>query len=230
MKRTIRQVMIHVAMSALLCVPAWQSLDAQVHARLGLKTGIMFANQTHRFPDFDVTTNERTGLIVGGIVEIGLSDLWHLEFDPGYVQKGVNYPGVVVTPDNSPDSLGTLELIHKLDYLEFPLHLKIMSKHSDARFFGYLGPNIGILLSAKETAEGYPIPGITDTAYDISSAFENVDFSLELGGGAEYRVSPEVSLLGEVSYSHGLTDLTRSNLVTTRSYGINIEIGVLFEL
>ncbi|HTK83278.1 MAG TPA: porin family protein [Bacteroidota bacterium] len=230
MRITLQHMSAFLITLTLFGAPSWQHLNAQIRTRIGVNAGINFANQTHSFPGFDFSTSTRTGLTLGGIVELSISDLWRIQIEPRYIQKGMKVPGIVVTIGQSPEPVGTIDAIDRLDYFEIPLQLKAISTPADIRFFGYLGPSVGFLLTAKETAEGYPTPGYTDTTRDITSFFNNIDFSLDAGGGAEFRISPDVSLYADARYSHGLVNISDSDIITTKSYGFQMHIGALFDL
>lgn len=67
----------------LLC---WASnIAAQGRVALGLRAGVNLADASTD-PEFPL--DSRTGLVAGGIVEIGLSGPLYLQLEPRYAQKG----------------------------------------------------------------------------------------------------------------------------------------------
>jgi hypothetical protein len=105
-------------------------------------------------------------MAVAGVVELGFSDFWHIQIEPGYIQKGIK----------SSNPAAGLDLFHRLDYFEIPVLVKVMSKPADFIF-------------------------------------------------------SNTSLVADISYSHGLTNITNANsFVTTKSYGIQLLAGAMFDL
>ena len=58
--------------------------------------------------------------------------------------------------------------------------------------------------------------------------FKSLDFSFDLGGGAEYQVSADASIFADIRYSLGVSDVNDvSPGRTINLSGIRIIVGVL---
>jgi opacity protein-like surface antigen len=103
------------------------------------------------------------------------------------------------------------------------------------RPYGFLGPNLGILLSATNKIE------VTGNAggggeTDLKSFTSGTDFALDFGGGAEFNIIPKLAITGDVRYSLGLGDInntpaqagqTATKLTTG---GFQILLGAMFHI
>ncbi|MBI1805060.1 MAG: PorT family protein [Ignavibacteriae bacterium] len=222
----------------------WDPVYPQFPIRLGVDTGINLANQSFSHDPFNPKVS-RSGVIIGGLAEIGISDLWCVQVEPRYIQKGMKETGFVIT-GNDPTPLSTTNLVFKLDYLEIPVLLKATLGRDNFRPIVFAGPNVGFLLSAKNEWERYDAQqqGIIPASIDVTERYNSIDLSLDFGVGGEYQISPSVSLLADARYSLGLIDLNNIHVInylacpscpyigisTIKSYGIQILVGTLFSL
>ena len=195
---------------------------AQIPVTIGLRAGVNFADVSVSGlePGVSLSTSTRTGLIVGGTVELGLSGPFFVEGGIVYAQKGAEF-------DLSQFGVsGTGKL--KGDYLEIPVTLKAKFGVADVKPYVYAGPNIGFNLSAESEIT---VGGVTVTE-DIKDNTKSIDFALDIGGGLEFKVAPRTSLFGDVRYSLGLTnnndDPNDPTEIKTRD--IKVGLGVSFHL
>jgi outer membrane protein with beta-barrel domain len=222
----------------------WDPAYPQVTIRLGVDAGLNFANQS--FSNDPIYPKRfRTGVMIGGLAEIGISDLWYLQLEPRYIQKGMKETGIIIT-GNDPTPLGTTDLVYKFDYLEIPVLLKARLGGGHFKPLVFAGPNIGFLISAKRGEAIYDFQQSRITQQDIDVAFghNTVDLSIDLGAGGEYEISSTVSLLANVRYSMGLSDLNSIHVINylacqdcphppisaIKSYGIQVLVGTLLRL
>ena len=193
--------------------------QAQIPVRFGLALGVNFAGQSYARDIYSPLTH-RSGFLAGALVEVGISDLLYVQAEPRYIQKGTKlYPfAMTMIPSPGPEGVETL------DYLEVPLHLKTKFGTSDIKPFAFAGPTVGLLLSASEDVQDFNIHD------DSKDNYNSLDYSFDLGGGVEYRVSTSVSLFGNACYSFGLRNISNQLDITIHSRGIQIVFGSLFTL
>jgi hypothetical protein len=230
MKRFINLIAILIV--ALLCI--WDTVNAQLPIRLGFNAGINIANQSLTNFSFSDSKGSRKGVIIGGLVELGISNLFSIQAEPRYIQKGRNGGEFVITTADSPEGIGRGELVYKLDYIEIPLLLKARVGPGNIKGFFFAGPNLGLMLSAKgvlNLTEVYVQSVTPPPDVDLKDEYETLDLSIDAGGGVEYRIGPKMSFLGSARYSHGLSNISSfSPSFSIKSYGIQIMVGVLFDL
>lgn len=197
------------------------SAQAQIPVRLGLALGLNLANQSYT-PDISSPLIYRPVIIAGTLAEVGISDLLYVQVEPRFIQKGTTiqqgFDAGGPPPGPGPD------VVEKLNYLEIPLHLKTKFGTSDFMPFAFVGPTIGVLLSAREEVQEYNIQ------IDTKDQYNSIDYSLDLGGGVEYRISTSISLVGNACYSFGLSNISNQTYETIHSRGIQIVFSSLFNL
>ena len=174
-----------------------QSAHAQSPLSFGAKAGINIANLSgDAFDDAD----SRTGIIIGGVVDIGLPML------PVGLETGLYYSQQGATISESFEEFGEtfdFESTLSLDYLTIPVLGKLyfgppgpISPHIVA------GPYFAYLLDAESevTMNGMTISG------DISDETESLDFGLIAGVGVDFNVGV-TKLNVQARYSLGLVDI-----------------------
>ncbi len=163
-----------------------------------------------------VSTNTRTGIIVGGVLEFGISPNISVVTGLRYVGKGYKQASGVQTLDL------------KADYLEFPVLLKVKFPLTEIKPYLIGGPTIGINVSANEEFNN----GVTVVTTDVKKDVESIDFGLLLGAGMDFRVATKTNLFVQFGYSLGLTNSNKAvgSTATAKNYGIQITAGAKFNL
>lgn len=181
---------------------------------IGVRSGINVANQAFDPPFF---TGVRHGLLVGGHIEAPLNNTFGVIFQPQYVQKGTVIEG-------APGALVTAEF----NYLEFPLLLNASYRVQPLMVFALVGINPGVLVSAAS------VKRYADSTIIIEAGPQTntIDIGIDVGAGVGYQVTTQITIIGDISYCFGLTDITveRSNSSTNSSRDLRIVAGVLFQL
>jgi hypothetical protein len=178
---------------------------SSAHAlRVGVHGGVNIANLSYNTP---VTTSSRTGIVLGGILETGLSSYFSIQTGADYIQKGW-VSGTTTT---------------KLDYFEVPLLLRLNLPFPILTPFAYAGPTLGFMMSGKTQAG-------TAAALDIKSTLNTTEFGMAFGGGFELGMSPFASLIAQLRYGIGFSDLDKSAATSTKNKGLLISAGFLFGL
>ena len=161
-------------------------------------------------------TSSRTGLGIGGFVDIGGGKL---SFQPElwYIQKGMKGTGI----GSSGGGEGTI----KLNYIEIPLLLKVDLGVPNAQVKPYLfvGPQVSFLASST-----LDVTWIGHSESDeISSAVNSTDFGLT--GGVGIDVS---QFLLEARYDMGLTNVLKDtaggDLISVKNSTFLIAAGYRF--
>jgi opacity protein-like surface antigen len=192
------------------------SAQAQSTLSLGLQAGLNLADASTS-PNFgEIST--RTGLMVGGYLEISLSGLFSIQPEIFEIQKGAE--------SNVQTESGPSTVRWNLEYAEFPILVKVKLGLNHVRAFVFAGPNIGI----KTQAESEVRFGNQSQTSDIKGQIKSTELSFDFGIGGEYRIDSTVSLVGSIRYSQGLTDISNDTMMSWRSYGIQAVLGAEFSL
>jgi len=188
------------------------SVYSQTTLALGLEAGLNLANVSITPSQ---TSNSRTGLIIGGVMDIGISKNIGVTSGLRYIMKGfqVTNQGATFTD--------------KLSYLEVPALLKVKFPLTEIKPYVIGGPVLGIRVSASEEQSN----GTQTNDVDASSAFESIDFGLLFGAGMDFNVATKTDLFVQAGYSFGLSNIWKqTTTVTVKNYGIQITGGVKFKL
>jgi hypothetical protein len=221
----------HVALPAfvitiIIMLVAGAGAHAQQYLRAGITAGVDLANVAvdPAFSEFTTgaTNGIRPGLLVGGTLEWGARDFF-LAFQPEieYVEKGTN---VTV---NGADFRNV-----RLTYLEFPVLGRFKLVEGPTKVYAVVGPNFGFNLSST----GQLAAGDTARTVDYFDAVKRSDIGIDIGGGVEFEIAPGMSLLGDLRYTHGLTDVTEPVAgregaeETWYSRDIKIKAGIKWDL
>lgn len=190
--------------------------SAQSTLSLGFQAGLNYADASTS-PNFgEIST--RMGLMVGGYLEISLSDVFSIQPELFEIQKGAESS---VQTESGPSIVKW-----KFEYAELPILVKVKLGLNQVRAFVFAGPNIGI----KTQAESEVTLGTQSQTSDIRDQIKSTEISFDFGIGGEYRIDSTVALIASIRYSHGLTDINRDTMVSWRSYGIQVVLGAEFSL
>lgn len=174
---------------------SFTTIEAQ-EMRFGVKGGVNFANMTMKAGGFSAKADGRTAFHIGALAEFELSESFSIQPELLYNSVG----------SKTKDSFGGMseESTTKLDYLSIP----IMAKYYFIEGFAVeAGPQIGILMSAKEDYS-FSGAGISESGSDdIKDALKGID--LGLGIGASYRL--DMGLFFSARYVIGLSNIAKDN-------------------
>lgn len=113
---------------------------------------------------------------------------------------------------------------HSLQYLDFPLGLKLKSEELGyATFFLQIGFNPMVNIGALASSE--------DGVYDKESIRESVhifNLGYHAGIGVEYRLGGSTAMVGGIRWTSGLTDISSLDDANLTTKAISIHLGVLF--
>ena len=177
-----------------LAIVAFATLGVSAQVNFGVKGGLNIS--TLRGNDVQASKS-----LVGGyggfLANIPISTMFSLQPEVLYSLEGAREEGV-----GNPKTL--------LNYINIP----VMLKYSDpSGFYGELGPQIGILASAKFQEDG-------ESDVDIKKLLKSTNFSL--GFGAGWNFSPKVGV--GLRYNLGLSSIGEDsgNDVKTGNFAIGI--------
>ncbi|MCC6866797.1 MAG: PorT family protein [Ignavibacteria bacterium] len=131
---------------------------SQQGVSLGLEGGLNLANANLK-PTLN--NGSKTGFMIGGFVDIGVSKYVSIKPAIRYITKGFelrNNFGVTYTEN--------------LSYIEFPMLVNVNLPLNQVKPYFELGPTLGIQLSANEEATD----GVNFRETDVSTAYESIDF------------------------------------------------------
>jgi hypothetical protein len=197
---------------AVLMAVSTISVYSQPTLSLGLEGGLNLANVSITPSQ---TSNSRTGLIIGGVLDIGISRNIGVTTGLRYTMKGFQVTN------------GGVTFTDKLNYLEVPALLKVKFPLTEVKPYLVGGPVLGIRVSASEEQSN----GTQTADVDASSAYETIDFGLLFGGGLDFNIANKTDLFIQAGYGFGLSNIWKqSTTVTVKNYGIQITGGVKFKL
>src|SRR5258706_6976073 len=185
--------------------------NSQTTIGLGIESGINIGD-IGATPTFNTTS--RTGLMVGGFADIGVTNIVSIR------------PGVRFTMKGFSSTFNGVPFTDKLSYLEIPMMLKVNLPLNQVKPFLMAGPTLGIQLSASEDFGTDP----QSQGLDANSIYETIDFGLYFGGGIDFHIAGKTELFTTFGYSLGLTNISKLNGVSERNHGFQVASGVKFNL
>lgn len=199
-------------LTALMFVITTAAVYSQPNLSLGIEGGLNLANVSITPSQ---TSNSRTGLIIGGVLDIGISNNIGVTGGLRYIMKGFQTTSQGVT------------FTDKLNYLEVPVLLKVKFPLTEVKPYVVGGPVLGIRVSASEEQSN----GQQTADVDASNAYESIDFGLLFGGGLDFKIAAKTDLFIQAGYSFGLSNIYKqTTTVTVKNYGIQLTGGVKFRL
>ncbi|HMR20390.1 MAG TPA: porin family protein [Sphingobacterium sp.] len=166
--------------------------------------------------DYDAST--KVGFSYGLLADLGFAKNYY--FSTGLLINAINSkvdPAFLPAESNDPAIPKYKDV--SLKYAEVPLTVKLKSEENDlGRFYGQFGFTAGLKVSGKEKLEGG-----NKSSIDGDDLFR---LGLKLGGGAEWRLSDNLSLLTGLSFNNGFTRAIKEGKPKTSYVALNI--GVFF--
>lgn len=203
-----------IILVALIAIFSFVGVNAQTS--FGVKAGLNLASITGDETD---GIDSRTSFHIGVIAEFEISDKFSFQPELVYSSQGAKYSYSEI--DYS------MEGKYKLDYLNIPL----MAKYYVAEGFSIeAGPQIGILLSAKDDWEAI-FEGVTESGTDDLEdigVVKDIDFGLNFGVG--YKLDNGINF--GARYNLGLSNLNDESAYdedfTWNNSVIQISVGYFF--
>ncbi|PWS27156.1 PorT family protein [Pedobacter yonginense] len=140
------------------------------------------------------------------------------EADPVYIKSLDNAanPNIPVAYD----------LKYKIQYLELPLTIKLKTIKADGkRYYGQFGLSNSFMLSAKQDA----VSGSTKLdGVNISDYTKFYRAGLVIGGGGEFDVSGNTSIVAGLTFNNGFTNITTDKNRNVKNHYLALNFGVFF--
>lgn len=210
-------------------------ITANAQIKLGFQVGPNFSSGDYSsdyFKESDVSS--KTGLFVGFLAEFKINDMFYLQPELNYIQKGVELSPLYYQGYVSNGSKGDFTL----DYLEIPINLIAKFGKEELKPYLFAGPSFNLLSKAEKTEKyiGYQDYG----PYSIKDFVESMDIALNVGAGIEYAINPKLDVFAMLRYSLGFTDnfknvgsispasLSYGDIESFKTRGLVIGLGIKF--
>lgn len=138
---------------------------------------------------------------------------------------------------NGPTKMRDLETKVKLQYVELPLTLKLMTNEIGyMRYYAQIGAGNAFNVKAKadNVVPKYDVSGVYVTDFeeqsdeDIQSDIALYKASLIVGAGMEYNFSGNTSLVAGVTYNNGFTNILDVDGLKAKAHYLELTVGVFF--
>lgn len=188
---------------------------------IGVMAGVNYAT-VDQDPEFgDIEFEHRLGLLAGAFLDVALNDVFSIEPEVLYSQKGTEVEGTGSNAD--------LEGKVSLDYIEVPVLLKFKVPVSNSGFrpFLFAGPAIGFEVNCSLDGEILSVTGSTDCDETSVVHTKSPDFGGTVGGGIEFRAGMQAVRL-DARYTHGFTDINDSGdtrEIKNRVFALTVGLG-----
>lgn len=151
----------------------------------GVKAGMTASNAKVKGSGITMSFDTKIGFYAGAIAEIGVSDNFAVQPELYYSLMGAK--------SNIDFGEGSAKSTMDLSYVNLP----VLVKYKNQGFSAFLGPQIGVLISAKGKADG--------ESEDIKDQFNSTDFSGVIGVG--YTL--ESGLGFDARYQQGFSNIAK---------------------
>jgi len=119
------------------------------------------------------------------------------------------------------------DLKYKLQYVEIPLTVKLKTVKADGkRWYGQFGLSNSINISAKQDAvsSGNKV-GDNSNISDFTRFYRA---GLIIGGGGEFDISGNTSLVAGLTFNNGFTNIVTGNSRNVKNHYLALNFGVFF--
>ena len=216
-------------LALLLCISVVSF--GQIRFALGPKLGINFSSISSD-PAVQGSSG-RTTILFGSAFELMFAKNFGIQIEPSYATKGSTADNVQIPTQNG---IVVANLIVGYKEIQFPILFKAKFLEGPVKPYVLAGPNLGIVASANLNIAPGQGAQFQAQDVDIKSSTSGMDFGLDFGGGAEFRVAPKVAITGDIRYSLGLSNLDNSTPQqgqvqgSTKTRGFQILFGALFQI
>lgn len=118
------------------------------------------------------------------------------------------------------------DLKYRIQYLELPLTIKLKTIKADGkRYYGQFGLSNSFMLSAKQDA----VNGSTKIDnVNISDYTKFYRAGLVIGGGGEFDISGNASIVAGLTFNNGFTNITTDKNRNVKNHYLALNFGVFF--
>ncbi len=187
---------------------------------IGVMAGLNWAKVEQDPEGGDVTFGYKTGLLAGGFFGYQVNEVFSVEPQLLYSQKGTKVKGT--------GSNASLEGSVKLSYIEVPLLLKFwFPTYSQVTPFVFAGPVVGFTVGCTLEGEILSVTGDEDCDKTSVVKVKSTDFGGTVGGGVEFKAGMQVVRI-DGRYTHGFTDINDSGdnrEIKNRAFAVTVGLG-----
>ena len=182
----------------LLCAVSMSYVSMAQSVSIGPRVGVNFATQKlsgddDEVDEFNDAVKSNTGLQAGLVLNLALNDMFSIQPELLYAQKGFKLEE------------GDTKLTFKANYLEVPVLAKIAFGSETMQGFVTAGPTIGYWMNGK--SEGTFLgEDLGSEDYDFDDTDNRLDLGASVGVGIGYGVGPGILNL-DVRYGFGLSSV-----------------------
>ncbi len=205
--------------AAVLVAP---TLNAQDTGNGGVRFGIKLApNMAWLRSDTKGVDGDGSlvGYTFGLLTEFPVGQTGNYRFATGVFLNNIGGKTVSTysTTLNSVVTSNTLSSTTNLRYVEVPLTIKMMTNEIGLiRYYGQLGVSAAFNIRAKQDYELVATTGTSsvttsDTKVDVMDDTDLFKAGLVVGGGLEYNISGNTSLLAGITYNNSFTTANKKN-------------------
>ena len=193
---------------------------------VGFLGGVNIANLSGEDEDgTELDFNSRTGIGIGGMVDVVLNENLSLVFQPMYLQKGAT------------QTEAGMDFTWKSNYIEVPVLLRITLGSGSTRPYLMGGANVGFLMSSDLEVE----IGAFSAGFDAKDLMESTDFGVAIGGGVLFQLE-NLNIFVDGRYNLGLKDIFKGGEISfegeteeipnaeVKTNGIQIMGGIIIPL
>jgi hypothetical protein len=214
----LRGIASAVLLGLVLVQPA---LAQETNKSVGVRGGINFATLSGNF-EFDT----RTGFDIGIFGALRFSELWGVQAELSYTQKGGKRSQLVLEEGESV----TVDEDFKISYLEFQLPLVLVPKAGIERLIPriYAGPFVSFELSCDFTLDSPKSgesKGTCEEGFPVLVEFQSLDYGVVFGVGADFSAVGG-GLTADVRYAAGLANITDGSDINTQN--IQVLLGYVY--
>ncbi|MDN3587921.1 porin family protein [Pedobacter aquatilis] len=119
------------------------------------------------------------------------------------------------------------DLKYKMQYIEIPLTVKLKTLKQDGkRWYGQFGLSNGFNISAKQDAKrNNTTVGDNQNISDFSKFYRA---GLIIGGGGEFDISGNTSVLAGLTFNNGFTNIVKDGSRESRNHYLALNFGIFF--
>ncbi|MCO5240417.1 MAG: PorT family protein [Chitinophagaceae bacterium] len=173
----------------------------QAQVKFGIKAGVNFSTLSGDDAKIEnLSPKFRIGIAGGGLVNIGLNEMFSLQPELLYSMEGCTY------------KQSGEKATYKTDYVNIPV---LIQYNNPSGFYAETGPQIGFLTSAKI--------GYNGNSVDIKDGFKTINFSWGLGAG--YKLSNGLGI--GARYNLGITKIADSG-ANIKVGGFHVGLSYIF--
>ena len=180
------------------------------------------------------------GFSWGFMADISLTENYFVKtgFNIDYLNGKLEYPHSQILGSDTVATVGVNHRKYNLRYLEIPLTLKMRTNQfGKIAYFGEIGFGTSFNLRAKSQDEFVYNNGqsSSETEEDIKDEISFLKESIIIGAGIEYFVDQSTSIIVELSFNNGLTNILKGENTINPNikqkghlYNFELSIGVMF--